>query len=1520
VGEAVGLGLVPTTYSAVGYVPGPVSFSFTVTCRIRPTHTYITTTNYAYSGYIDVHGTLHHAPDLYTVKYTGDPYCQGGTGTNGLATTDDGSGYTISIPWNGSTATVTSKGGANLSVPIGGGMATWAEDANGNEITVNTSTGQFFDTLSSTSPVLTVTGTSPVNYTYAGPSGNVSVVVSYKTYPVQTHFQCSGVTDYGASSPINNNLVDKITYPDGSYYQFTYEPTTTGSGNVTGRIASVKLPTGGTISYAYTGSNGGIDCADGSTMGFNRTTPDSSTPWKYVRSGSNPNWTTTVTDPLNEVTTYNLYQLTSTTTSGSASLNTYTYYETNRTATGATVLTCYNGNYSNCASVAVSLPISQTDSYRTLGSKTSAVETKYDTTNGGRVTDIKEYDFGLSTGSAPPGTLLLRETTISYAGLSGIIDHPYQITVKDGSGHVKSQTTYAYDETGVTTTSGTPQHTSPPSGSRGNPTTITFLTSGTSTIKKTFTYFDTGNVNVATDVNGAQTTNHYGACGNSFPTEIDLPLSLIEYFTWDNNNTCVGAVMVTAKDVNQNTTTYGYTDPEWRLTSVTRPDGGSTTYTYTTGASYPWNIGAWTTTNSSTGFEHSVTYDGLGRQLWIWDTDPNNASDQHQTGFTYDALGRVSTVTNPYYTTSDPTYGVTTYSYDALGRITQRLDPAGYNTFYSYTGRAMSVQYYPSWFNKETIYQSDGLDRTVSICEVDAAGISLQGSPSQPTNCNLDIQGTGLNGFLTSYQYDVLNNITQVTHPNGAARAYQYDGLSRLTSATDPEVGTSSGYYAYTYSYDNQNAVGDLYQRTGPAPNQTAACPPTCVTTTYGHDALHRLTSIEYSDGSTPWSFFLYDQSQSNIFSLSNYKGRMTAALTCPSGVTCGSSSPPITNTIFSYDPVGRVAEDYQCTPSTCPGNSYFSFPYSYDYIGDVLTATDGKGINYTNQYNAIGQLSQISTNWLSPTQSGTIVSGIQYNPLGEPTSDQLGNLIAESWTYGADGNVASYSAGSAYSFSIPSIIGGTFVYSANDVLNGNWSYGYDNFGRLTSSSCSGSCPFSQSATAYTYNYDAEGNRWQQNLTQGTGDNSLHTFGAWNHISDGSVIYDSAGEITNDSSHTYSYDAEGRLLKVDAGNTAIYVYDAFGRRISQQNSSGTFEYLFDLQNHPITKLQSGNRVAGEVWFGRHWASNTGSAIIFMHSDWLGTGRVWTDLSGNSTQYCQGLPFGDGLYCWSTNYSDNFAGLTFNFDDFIYDSQTRQLNPYNGRWTVPDPAGLGAVDPTNPQTWNRYSYVENNPLTFTDPRGLARTLPWGPQGGGGFTGLYLATGGNSYNIWAITSTLNQLAAGFAYMPGAGVREDPDTGELEQIVGWQTRNVMQLGGSAQMQLVPVWGDYTPITGDVGDLQLLAQAQAPPGPRQLQQPAGPAATVHQSYQAWSACVSTGGMRVAGETAIKMLDETTNNGEAPSWTTNIAIVGESVQSLQADCLREFPLAGLDPEYQGPEPGDVFFEPPFPVNFLWPY
>src|SRR5581483_10647969 len=47
---------------------------------------------------------------------------------------------------------------------------------------------------------------------------------------------------------------------------------------------------------------------------------------------------------------------------------------------------------------------------------------------------------------------------------------------------------------------------------------------------------------------------------------------------------------------------------------------------------------------------------------------------------------------------------------------------------------------------------------------------------------------------------------------------------------------------------------------------------------------------------------------------------------------------------------------------------------------------------------------------------------------------------------------------------------------------------------------------------------------------------------------------------------------------------------------------------------------------------------------------------------------------------------------------------------------PDPVGLAAVDPTNPQTWNRYAYVTNNPVSLVDPLGLEEDQSEGDSGG------------------------------------------------------------------------------------------------------------------------------------------------------------------------------------------------------------
>ena len=56
-------------------------------------------------------------------------------------------------------------------------------------------------------------------------------------------------------------------------------------------------------------------------------------------------------------------------------------------------------------------------------------------------------------------------------------------------------------------------------------------------------------------------------------------------------------------------------------------------------------------------------------------------------------------------------------------------------------------------------------------------------------------------------------------------------------------------------------------------------------------------------------------------------------------------------------------------------------------------------------------------------------------------------------------------------------------------------------------------------------------------------------------------------------------------------------------------------------------------------------------------------------------------------------------------------EARHYTSQFGRFLQPDPAGMAAVDPSNPQSWNQYAYVGGNPLNFTDPSGMVACQWW-----------------------------------------------------------------------------------------------------------------------------------------------------------------------------------------------------------------
>ena len=123
--------------------------------------------------------------------------------------------------------------------------------------------------------------------------------------------------------------------------------------------------------------------------------------------------------------------------------------------------------------------------------------------------------------------------------------------------------------------------------------------------------------------------------------------------------------------------------------------------------------------------------------------------------------------------------------------------------------------------------------------------------------------------------------------------------------------------------------------------------------------------------------------------------------------------------------------------------------------------------------------------------------------------------------------------------------------------------------------------------------------------------------------------------------------------------------------------------------------------------------STAQLKYYRHADWLGSSwlQLNTDgtLHGDRAYAPYGEPYGETTTTADRSFtgqtSDTVTDTSLNGTTELYDFLYRQYSPTQGRWLAPDPAGLAAVDITNPQTWNRYAYVANNPLSNVDPLGL-----------------------------------------------------------------------------------------------------------------------------------------------------------------------------------------------------------------------
>jgi len=168
--------------------------------------------------------------------------------------------------------------------------------------------------------------------------------------------------------------------------------------------------------------------------------------------------------------------------------------------------------------------------------------------------------------------------------------------------------------------------------------------------------------------------------------------------------------------------------------------------------------------------------------------------------------------------------------------------------------------------------------------------------------------------------------------------------------------------------------------------------------------------------------------------------------------------------------------------------------------------------------------------------------------------------------------------------------------------------------------------------------------------------------------------------------------------------------------------------------------------------GQRVAMRQGGVVYYLHTDHLGSVSVVSDGSGDLLAAQLYYPYGEVRWRAGTLPTDfGFTGQRAEASIGLLDYRARYYDPVLGRFIQPDTI---VPNPGNPQALNRYAYVYNNPLRYTDPSGH-----W----------LFEETPDDPY-IWERDRPVNTLIR--TAEPMVFWEETQDMGELVEQVMWHT----------------------------------------------------------------------------------------------------------------------------------------------------
>ncbi len=269
-------------------------------------------------------------------------------------------------------------------------------------------------------------------------------------------------------------------------------------------------------------------------------------------------------------------------------------------------------------------------------------------------------------------------------------------------------------------------------------------------------------------------------------------------------------------------------------------------------------------------------------------------------------------------------------------------------------------------------------------------------------------------------------------------------------------------------------------------------------------------------------------------------------------------------------------------------------------------------------------------------------------------------------------------------------------VWEIDDQLHtaGDQSYLYDWWNRITTYRIAGT-------TNQTFTYDRWGNRSASTL-------ALSFNSATNRITtSGYNSYDAAGNQLALPGLTLQYDGAGRIRTVNNGTSGTYTYDGDGRRVKKVAGGVTTYYFYDPDGNPVWEYRVGTgwETFNLFFNGKHAAiNNTTEGLRWRHLDHLGNLVLKTNNVGSDVCRYYYKPYGELSSRTCTEADDYwFTGKERDAETGLDYFGARYHGSGIGRFTSADERLVDQF-PEDPQSWNLYAYVRNNPLVLLDERG------------------------------------------------------------------------------------------------------------------------------------------------------------------------------------------------------------------------